>query len=305
MTGTPASQSPLDAYGLAKMANPASVPRFFGAFRDQVMVKLTQYKWSPRVGSRDIVHKVLQPAIRFTKEECLDLPDLLYTSREVPLTAQQDKYYNTIKKQMMAVAAGEEITATNAAAMLNKLLQIAQGAVYTDNRDTVEFDMSSRMDELMDIIENTRHKVLVFVPFRHVMNMLREALEAKKVRMIAADPKSYDVECIHGGIAAPRRAEIIKDFQTEDRLKVLLLIPQATAHGITLTKADQIVWWGPVSSTEIYIQANSRAHRAGQINKVTVTHLQGSPVERRMYALLQGKIEAHLDLVELYKQEIA
>lgn len=305
MTGTPASQSPLDAYGLAKMVNPSSVPRFFGAFRDQVMIKINQYKWAPRAGANDLVHKVLQPAIRFTKEECLDLPDLLYTSREVAMTPQQTKYYDLIKKQMMAVAAGEEITATNAAALLNKLLQISQGAVYTDNRDTVEFDISNRLEELMDIIENTRHKVLVFVPFRHVMDMLREALEAKKVRMIGADPTSYDVECIHGGVPATRRGEIIKDFQTEDRVKVLLLIPQATAHGITLTRADQIVWWGPVPSTEIYIQANSRAHRAGQTNKVTVTHLQGSPVERRMYTLLQGKVDAHLDLVELYKQEIA
>jgi hypothetical protein len=102
-----------------------------------------------------------------------------------------------------------------------------------------------------------------------------------------------------------RRGEIIKQFQTEDNPRILLLVPQATAHGITLTKADQVVWWGPVPSTEIYLQANSRAHRAGQTNKVTVTHLQGSPVERRMYSLLQGKIDAHLDLVELYKQEIA
>jgi hypothetical protein len=86
---------------------------------------------------------------------------------------------------------------------------------------------------------------------------------------------------------------------------VLLLIPQATAHGITLTRADQVVWWGPIPSTETYLQANARAHRAGQTNKVTVTHLQGSPVERRVYTMLQGKIDMHHDLVELYRQEIA
>jgi len=82
------------------------------------------------------------------------------------------------------------------------------------------------------------------------------------------------------------------------------MVPQATAHGITLTRADQVVWWGPVSSTEIYLQANSRAHRQGQKNKVTVTHLQGSPVEKRMYVMLGQKIDMHMDLVELYKQEI-
>ena len=295
MTGTPASQSPLDAYGLAKLVNPDSVPRFFGSFRDKVMIKLTQYKWVPKQESKDIVHQVLQPAIRFTKAECLDLPDLLYTTREAPLTAQQLKYYDAIKKQMMTVAAGEEITATNAAAMLNKLLQISQGAAYTDNREVVQFDVSNRLNELVDVIEQTDHKVLVFIPFRHSMDMLQDELVKR----------GYAVECIHGGVPSHQRAEIIKRFQTEDDPRILLLIPQATAHGITLTRADQVVWWGPVASTEIYLQANSRAHRAGQTNKVTVTHLQGSPVERRMYTMLQSKVDAHLDLVELYKQELA
>jgi SNF2 family DNA or RNA helicase len=144
MTGTPASQSPLDAYGLAKLVNPEAVPRFFGRFRDSVMIKINQYKWVPRQDAQEMVHKVLQPAIRFSKAECLDLPDLLYSTREVPLTAQQTKYYDAIKKQMIAMAAGEEITAVNAASMLNKLLQISQGAVYTDDRDVVEFDSSRK-----------------------------------------------------------------------------------------------------------------------------------------------------------------
>jgi len=298
MTGTPAAQSPEDAYGIAKMVRPDSVPRFAGAWRDKVMNKITQYKWAPKPNASDIVFDVLQPAIRFTKEECLDLPDLLYSTREVPLTAQQTKYYNAIKKQMLALAAGEEITAANAAGMLNKLLQISQGAVYTDTKEVVEFDVNNRLEELLDIIDSTSHKVLVFVPFRHVMAMLQDAV-AKHLKDI------NQVEVIQGGVSAGQRAETIKRFQTEDRPKVLLLAPAATAHGITLTRADQVVWWGPIPSTEYYLQANSRAHRAGQHNKVTVTHLQGSPVEKRMYSMLQNKIDLHQSLVELYKQEIA
>jgi SNF2 family DNA or RNA helicase len=294
MTGTPASQSPLDAYGLAKLVNPDAVPRFFGAFRDRVMIKLTQYKWAPRQEAQSIVHQVLQPAIRFTKEECLDLPDMLYSTREVPLTAQQTKYYEALRKQMITVAAGSEITAVNAAAMLNKLLQVSQGAVYTDDGDVVEFDVANRVNELLDVIEQTDHKVLVFVPYRHTLEMVEAKVKAA----------GYTTATIHGGLAAPRRADIIKQFQTEDDPRILIMSPQATAHGITLTRANQVVWWGPVSSTEIYLQANSRAHRAGQVNKVTITHLQGSPVERRLYTMLQNKIDMHMDLVDLYKQII-
>ena len=132
------------------------------------------------------------------------------------------------------------------------------------------------------------------MPFRHSLMMLQEALLKD----------GYTVDAIHGDVAATKRGDIIKQFQTEDDPRILLLVPQATAHGITLTRADQVVWWGPIASTELYIQANSRAHRAGQKHNVTVTHLQGSPVERRMYNLLQNKVDLHLSLVELYKQEI-
>jgi SNF2 family DNA or RNA helicase len=294
MTGTPASQSPLDAYGLAKLVNPDKVPRFYGSFRDKVMLKITQYKWVPRQEAKNIVHEILQPAIRFTKEECLDLPDLLYSDREVPLTSQQNKYYNSLKQQMMTIAAGEEITAVNAASMLNKLLQVSQGAVYTDNKDVVEFDVANRFNELIDVIDETEHKVLVFIPYRHTLEMVENALLKK----------GYTVKTIHGGVTSTKRADIIKEFQTEDNPRILLLVPQAMAHGVTLTRANQVVWWGPVASTEIYLQANSRAHRAGQVNHVTVTHLQGSPVEKRVYTMLQNKIDLHQSLVDLYKQEL-
>ena len=256
------------------------------------MIKMSQYRWIPRQDAQAIVHQVLQPAIRFTKAECLDLPDMLYSTREVPLTPQQAKYYDAIKKQMAVIAAGSEVTAVNAASMLNKLLQISQGAVYTDDREVVEFDVDNRVNELLDVIANTNEKVLVFVPYRHTLEMLEE-------RILKA---GYTTATIHGGVVATKRAEIIKQFQTEDDPRILIMVPQATAHGITLTRANQVVWWGPVASTEIYIQANARAHRAGQKNCVTVTHLQGSPVERRMYSMLQDKIDLHQTLVDLYKQ---
>ena len=97
MTGTPAAQSPLDAYGLAKLVNPDGVPKFFSSFRDKVMVKITQFKWLPKEDSVDTVHKALQPAIRFTKDQCLDLPDIVYTKRVVEMTKQQKKYYDQLK----------------------------------------------------------------------------------------------------------------------------------------------------------------------------------------------------------------
>lgn len=86
LTGTPAAQSPTDAYGIAKLVNPAGVPKFFTSFKDRVMYKVTQFKWIPKPTATDIVFNALQPAIRYTKEECLDLPEMIYTERDVELT---------------------------------------------------------------------------------------------------------------------------------------------------------------------------------------------------------------------------
>lgn len=294
MTGTPSPQSPEDAYGLAKIVNPAGVPRFAGAWRDMVMIKLDMYRWIPRANAQDLVHNALQPAIRFTKAECLDLPDMLYTTRHVPLTKQQQHYYDEIRKEMVAEAAGSEIVAVNAASKLNKLLQISCGVAYTTERDVVEFDIKDRFNELMDVINGTAHKVIVFVPFRHALDTLQENLRRAHIT----------VEAIHGGVTGANRGAVVKQFQSEDDPKVLLIIPQAGSHGLTLTRADTVVWWGPTTSAELYLQGNARAHRAGQTNKVTIVRLEGSPVERRLYKMLDQKIDMHNILVDMYKEEL-
>ena len=101
MTGTPAAQSPVDAYGLAKMVNPTAVPRYGSTFRDMVMTKITNFKWIPKANATSTVHRVLQPAIRFTKDECLDLPNMTYVKRAVELTRQQKKYYELLRKRLV------------------------------------------------------------------------------------------------------------------------------------------------------------------------------------------------------------
>jgi len=291
LTGTPASQSPTDAYGLAKMINPSGIPKFFGAFRDMVMQRITQFKWIPKPQSERVVHEVLQPAIRYTKEECLDLPEMTYVTRDVPLSTQQKKFYEMIRKDMMAIAAGEEITTVNAAANLNKLLQLSCGAVYADTGEVVAFDAKSRISALLEVIDEASHKVIVFAPFKHAIEIIAEELKRNNI----------SAEVIHGGISATRRTEIFAAFQTETNPHVLVIQPQAAAHGVTLHAANVVVWWGPITSIETYLQANARVHRAGQRNPCTVVHLQGSPVEHLIYKMLSEKVDIHTRLIDLYK----
>jgi SNF2 family DNA or RNA helicase len=294
LTGTPAAQSPVDAYGLARMMDLPGCPKYYGVFRDSVMRKVTQFKWTPKSNAQAIVHKVLQPAIRFEKKDCLDLPLVTHIEREAPLTPQQRKYYNELKNQLLFEASGEEVSAINAATKLNKLLQISGGAVYTDTGEVLEFDVSNRLSVVLEVIEEASHKVLVFIPFTHTIELLRARLEKEGI--------TCDV--INGKVPVNKRTEIVNRFQTDPDPRVLLIQPKAASHGLTLTAADTIIWYAPTTSVETYLQANARIDRAGQKNAMTVVHIKGSPVEERLYGMLQGNIDNHQKIIDLYKQEL-
>ena len=295
LTGTPAAQSPVDAFGLAKLINPDGIPKFYGQFRDKVMDKIGQFRWVPRRDADTIVHNALQPAIRFEKSQCLDLPDVTYVERDAPLTPQQEKYYKTLKQLMVIQAGGEEVTSVNAAVQLNKLLQISGGAVYSDTKEVIEFDVSNRLNVIQEVIEEASHKVLVFVPFTHTIQLLKDHLTKSGITC----------DIISGQVTVNRRNDIIKQFQEQPDPKVLIIQPQAASHGLTLTAANVVIWYAPVTSVETYLQANARINRPGQKNAMTVVHIKGSEVERRMYRMLQGNISNHNKIIELYKQEFA
>ena len=294
MTGTPASQSPEDAYGLARLVCPHNVPKFKTAWRDRVMYQVSRFRWIPRPIAKNEVFKALTPAIRFAKDECLDLPDVMYQTRDIELTPQASKYYKQLKNQMLIETGGEQISAVNAAAGMNKLLQISGGAVYTDTKEEIRFDIKPRLNSLLETIEETSNKVLVFVPYRHTIRVVSEFLSNNNITN----------ELIHGDISATQRANIINRFQTAEEPKVLVIQPQSASHGVTLTAADTVVFWSPVMSVEVYLQCIARMDRVGQKNKMTVVHLQGSAVEKRMYAMLRGKVDQHTKLVDLYREEL-
>ena len=295
LTGTPAAQSPADAYGLAKLINPTGIPKFFGEFRDMVMTKVSMYRYAPKPTAKHVVHKALQPAIRFEKKDCIDLPPLTFMDREAPLTPQQQGFYKLLKKEMLIEAAGEEISAVNAATQINKLLQISCGSIYTDTGEVVDFDVSNRLNVVQEIVDECSNKVLIFVPFTHSIMLLEKHLIKNGVAC----------EVINGEVSVNRRTDIVKRFQEQPDPKVLIIQPQAASHGLTLTAADTIVWYAPCTSVETYLQANARIDRPGQVNPMTIIHIHGSPVENRLYAMLRGNISNHKQVVDLYREIIS
>lgn len=294
LTGTPAAQSPVDAYGLAKLVNPNGVPQFLSAFRDEVMIKVSMYRYIPRPHADVAVHKALQPAIRFEKKQCLDLPPLTFVDRDAPLTTQQRNYYKLLVDEMLIEAAGEEISAVNAAAKINKLLQISCGSVYTDKGDVIDFDVSSRLSVVREVVDECSNKVLIFVPFTHTIEVLEKYLTKAGITC----------EVINGAVNVNKRSHIVEQFQSNPTPKVLIIQPQAAAHGLTLTAADTIIWYAPCTSVETYLQANARIDRPGQVNPMTIVHIKGSPVEHRIYNMLQGNISNHSKIIDLYRETL-
>ena len=149
-------------------------------------------------------------------------------SSDLELTPQQKKYYEALRKQLVVQTSGEQITAVNAAVGLSKLLQISCGAVYSDSGETLHFDIKNRYKVLREVIDETKQKILIFVPFKHTIELLRETLRND----------GFSTEVISGDVPATKRADIFRNFQTQSDPRILIIQPQAAAHGVTLTAAD-------------------------------------------------------------------
>ncbi len=212
-----------------------------------------------------------------------DLNLTLYEMRLDDQAAQEQAVIDGMRREGQARA--------SAAANLNKLLQLSGGAVYSDSGEVIAFDASNRITALKEVIDEASHKVIVFVPYRHAIQIVYEELIKD----------GYTAEVISGAVSVNNRTDIFNRFQTEPDPKVLVIQPQAASHGVTLHAANVVVYWSPVMSVETYLQANARVHRAGQRNPCTVVHLQGSHVEKRMYAMLEAKVDIHTRVVDLYK----
>jgi SNF2 family DNA or RNA helicase len=292
MTGTPTPNDPTDAWALAKLVDSPYLKHTFTAFRELVMMKIGQWKYVPRPESAEIVRHILQPAVRYTRDECFDLPETIVQTRQVDLTAEQKKYYNQMLKTLVSEAAQGTITAVNEAVKVQKLVQIACGVVYGDDGQNIELDCSPRVNLVKEIIEEAGEKVIVFVPLTGTLHMLERELS-----------KQYSVGVVNGEVSASKRNQIFHDFQHQKTPHVLIAHPSTMAHGLTLTSASTIIWYGPINSNEIYEQACGRIERIGKKHVSNVIHIEATDLEHRAYQRLQNKQKMQGLLLELIQQQ--
>lgn len=291
MTGSPIPNEVTDAWAQATIITPNTVPKYFSRFREELMSRITQFKWTAKPDAVDKAFAALQPAVRFTLDDVVELPEVVERTVDVEMGPKQDKVYRALVDHAHAAIAAKEITAANAGAVMMKLLQVATGWVYSSDGNTVPLDNEKRIEALMDGINATDRKVLVFVPFKHALAGISEALTAEGIEHAT----------VSGDTPANERAQIFNLFQNTGKFRVIAAHPQCLAHGITLTAADTIIWFAPITSLEIYDQANHRIRRVGQKHKQLVLHLQSTPVEKKIYTMLHKKQRVQEKLLELFE----
>ncbi len=296
MTATPCPNAPTDAWALARLVDKAKVPKYFGAFKRMTMTQITPFKWVAKEGSTKIAFDALQPAVRFIKSECLDLPPVVTTSRACEPTSEQKKLFKEMHRDLVAQAqTGEKITAVNAADKINKIRQLLCGSIKnTDTGVYVDVDYSSRLELLLECIQEASAKAIVVVPFKGIIARLAKDVE-----------KHHTCAVLNGDVPAKKRGEIISQFKAFKDPHVLLCHPKVMAHGLNLTEADMLIFYAPIYSNDEAMQVVERFNRAGQTRKMTVIRMGSHPIEWQIYKMLDTKQDGQAGILDLYKSLIA
>ena len=295
LTGTPTPKAPVDAWAQARLVNPARVPRYYSHFRNQTMYQKSKFKWVPRPGAHKIVFDALQPAIRIRKKDCITLPPVTSLDREAPLTKEQKRLLKELKNEMVAeLNSGVQIVAQTAADRMMKFRQILLGAVKDPKtKDTYyEIDHQPRFDVLLELIEEASAKVIVVVPYKGIIRVLEKELS-----------QHYSCAIVNGDVSKPQRDKIFTAFKMDEDPHTLLCHPEVMAHGLTLTEADTLIFYGPIGA-ELSQQVTERINRAGQTRPMTIGRIGCHPVEWDYYKTVETQGAEQLKMLDLYRREM-
>ena len=296
LTGTPASQGLMDLFAEFKLLDMGQrLGRFIGQYRlnyfkpDKVNGPIVySYKLLPGA-EEQIYDKISDITISMKAVDHLEMPELISTEYPVYLDEKEMEKYKSLKKDLILSTTEHEVTAANAASLVNKLSQMANGAVYTDDTETVTFH-DRKLDALEDIIEAANGKpLLVAYWFKHDYTRIVQRLEKLGISYMKIDSN-----------------ESITKWNNRE-IPVALIHPASAGHGLNLQKGgNTMVWFGLTWSLELYQQCVCRLYRQGQTeDTVTIIHLivQGTVDEKIMKALSM-KDTTQAALIDAVKAEI-
>ncbi len=291
MTGSPVTKNPLDVYAQLEFLSPNITRQNYWAFKSRyaIMVRRNFGTRSTNlvVGFQRLpeLNTIIdQYSYRVLKEDCLDLPEKIYTTRSISLTSEQVKAYEEMRRFNITEMDGKTMTSLSTLAALIRLHQITCGHVTFDDGDTKEIK-SNRMNELLNILEEVDGKVIIWANYRFDIKKIQQTLSEKF--------GSDSVATYYGDTKDKDRQDIVEKFQDKNSsLKYFVGNPSTGGYGLTLTAAHTVVYYSNSYDLEKRMQSEDRAHRIGQVNKVTyVDMIAEGTVDEKIVRSLRSKID--------------
>lgn len=296
LTGTPAANSLMDLWAQFKLLDMGyRLGRFISGYRDTYFVPDKRngqiiYGYKLRPGAEDQIYKAIEDiTISMKATDHLAMPSLISTEVDVQLSESEKASYKKLKEELVLTLGDEQITAGNAASLSNKLLQMANGAVYVEDGDSVVIH-DRKLDALEDLIEAANAKgVLVAYWFKHDLSRIEARLQSLKIHFTCIDSD-----------------ESIR-LWNEKKIQVGLIHPASAGHGLNLQNGgSSLIWFGLTWSLELYQQTVARLWRQGQKSEtVVIQHLiSKGTIDERVIKALKEKAESQDALIEAVKAEL-
>ena len=295
LTGTPSSNGLMDLFAEFKLLDMGQrLGRFIGQYRSAYfqpdkMNGIVVYSYKPLPGAEEkIYEKISDITISMKATDHLQMPELIMSRCEIELSPKERQKYEQLKKDLVLPVGEEEITAANAAALSGKLCQLANGAIYDDDKRAVQIH-DRKIDALEDIIESMNGRpMLVAYWFKHDCDRIAERLSELKVPFAKLDTDE--------SIEKWNRGEI----------PVALIHPASAGHGLNLQSGGStLVWFGITWSLELYQQTVARLWRQGQKQTVVVQHIIAkNTIDENIMAALEKKEHTQSALIDAVKANI-
>ena len=287
LTGTPAPNSLMDLWSEIYLLDMGQrFGRYIGGFRERFFTpdKRNQqivFSYKPRAGAEEKIYELISDiCVSMKAADNLKMPELIMNSVEVEMNGREKKIYDKFKSDMILSLDGKELDAVNAAALSNKLLQMANGAVYDDEKAVIEIH-DRKLDALEDLIEAANGKpVLVAYWYKHDKDRIMKRFQAEEINTAA------DIDKWNNG-----------------EMPVALIHPASAGHGLNLQQGGStIIWFGLTWSLELYQQLNARLYRQGQKNTVVIHHIvTKDTIDENVINALEKKNVGQSALIEAVK----
>ena len=293
LTGTPGK--PEKIYGQVKLINPVNVPKYFSRWRDMVSVKITTFKWVPKEGHEEVIKEAMSPCIRFNKDDLMSIPIPQVITEYVELSEAQQKVTSELIEELRTTISSEEINATTASTLAQKLLQVAGGVVKTED-GYVTIDATPKLTKLAELLRRTPRKKVIYSSFTGINNMLVEFVHSL----------GMTCEKIDGSVMGLTRSRILNDFLNATDPHVLVCHPRTTAFGVELASADMIICYGtPMTGAFMYKQLFERLSSSRQeADETFVVHLAAGKQDKVSFANLSQNVSIEQNIVSIFTREL-